>query len=324
MLKRQLICSREGFLGGAQHRQFESLPLPSAALRGAGLFAAVGPAAVVVLDATTFLLAAIALACMRVREAAREPSRTSVADATAGLRHIWSTPILRRLILAALVSVLGFGFAETALYAVVDVGLHRPPAFLGVLMGIQGGAAIAAGVMAAPVLRRIGEPRLCATGLALFAMGCPLLAMPNLPAVLLGYVLLGTGIPWAVVAQTTLLQRMTRPAMQGRAFGALDMVTAVPHVAAIAGGAILIATVDYRVVLGVMTVLLLGGAIEIAAVRNPGSRPSPGSAGSSREEGVEGRASFSLRMHRGRVRETDDDALAGLQSSDGLSPRLGP
>jgi hypothetical protein len=92
---------------------------------------------VVVLDATTFLLAAIALACMRVREAAREPSRTSVADATAGLRHIWSTPILRRLILAALVSVLGFGFAETALYAVVDVGLHRPPAFLGVLMAFR-------------------------------------------------------------------------------------------------------------------------------------------------------------------------------------------
>src|ERR1700741_1712034 len=30
-----------------------------------------------------------------------------------------------------------------------------------------------------------------------------------------------------------------------------------------------------------------------------------------------------LRMHRGRVRDTDDRALDCLQSSDGLSPRLG-
>ena len=31
---------------------------------------------------------------------------------------------------------------------------------------------------------------------------------------------------------------------------------------------------------------------------------------------------FSLRMHRGRVREADDRTLAGLQTSDRLSPRL--
>jgi hypothetical protein len=38
---------------------------------------------------------------------------------------------------------------------------------------------------------------------------------------------------------------------------------------------------------------------------------------------LSGPRSFSLRMHPGRVREADDRTLAGLQSSDGLSPRLG-
>jgi hypothetical protein len=33
--------------------------------------------------------------------------------------------------------------------------------------------------------------------------------------------------------------------------------------------------------------------------------------------------SFSLRVHRGRVGDADDRALAGLQPSNGLSPRLG-
>src|SRR5258706_13574530 len=36
-----------------------------------------------------------------------------------------------------------------------------------------------------------------------------------------------------------------------------------------------------------------------------------------------GQCSFSLLMHRGRVGDADDRTLAGLQSSDGLSPRLG-
>src|SRR6266496_2715426 len=36
-----------------------------------------------------------------------------------------------------------------------------------------------------------------------------------------------------------------------------------------------------------------------------------------------GPSSFSLRVHRGRVGDADDRTLAGLQPSNGLSPRLG-
>jgi hypothetical protein len=43
-----------------------------------------------------------------------------------------------------------------------------------------------------------------------------------------------------MVALNTLLQRMTPLALQGRVYGAVDMLVAVPHVAAIAGGAALV------------------------------------------------------------------------------------
>jgi MFS family permease len=251
-----------------------------APLAGAGLFAAAGASVVVVLDAATFLAAAAAVATMGVPEvvpAAGE--RHPFAEAAAGLRHVLATPLLRRLLGASFVSVIAFGLCETALYAVVDDGLHRPPAFLGVLMTVQGAAAVLAGVAAAPVLRRLGEPLLCAAGLGLFAAACPLLAASAVPVVLTGSALMGCGIPWTMVALNTLLQRLTPVALQGRVYGAVDMVVAVPHVLSIAGGAALVAVVDHRAMLAAMAGLLLAGAAPLARARKlaprAGSRPAP-------------------------------------------------
>jgi hypothetical protein len=78
---------------------------------------------------------------------------------------------------------------------------------------------------------------------------------------------MGAGIPATMVALNTVLQRMTPLALQGRVNGAADMVVAVPHVASIAGGAALVATLDYRLVLGAMALLLLGGAAPLAGAR---------------------------------------------------------
>jgi Major Facilitator Superfamily len=237
-----------------------------APLLGAGLFAAAGPSAVIVLDAATFLAAAASLARLRVVEPAPQPAgRHPFAEAADGLRHLWRTPLLRRVVVAAFVAVVAFGFCETALFAVVGAGLHRPPAFLGVVMAVQGVAAVLAGAGAAAVLRRIGEPRLCAAGLALFAAACPLLMGASVASVLAGAVLMGMGIPWSMVALNTILQRMTPLALLGRVSGAADMVVAVPHVASIAGGAALVAALDYRLVLGAMAVLLLAGTTPLAS-----------------------------------------------------------
>jgi MFS family permease len=233
-----------------------------APLAGAGLFAAAGPAAVIAL--------------MRVREPRpAPPERHPLADAAEGIRHVWATPILRRTMLACFIAVIAFGFSETALFAVVDAGLHRPAPFLGVLMATQGVSSVLAGAVAARVLRRLGEPGQCVTGLGLFALGCPLLATSHTGTVLAGIALAGCGIPWTMVALNTLLQRMTPLAIQGRVYGAVDMLVAVPQIGAIAGGAVLIATVDHRLVLGAMAALLAAGTLPLLSAAAPGRRAAP-------------------------------------------------
>jgi MFS family permease len=255
-----------------------------APLAGAGLFAATGPATVVLLDAATFLVAAATLAVMHVREPRpAPPERRPFADAMQGVRHISDTPVLRRLLLACLIAVVAFGFSETAVFAIVDSGLHRSPAFVGVIMAVQGVAAVGSGVVAAAVLRRVGEPRLIVLGLVSFAAGCPLMASGLLLPTLAGVVLLGWGIPWTMVGLNTLLQRLTPLAMQGRVNGAAEMLVAVPQIAAIAGGAAVVAVLGFRAELAAMTVLLLAGTVPLlslggprrAARRSPAAHPQP-------------------------------------------------
>lgn len=250
---------------GALQTVREALRL-AAPVSGAGLFALAGASAVIALDAATFVAAAAAIACMGVREPAPAPSeRHLLADASAGMRHLWATPILRRLLLACFIAVVAFGFSETACFAVVDDGLHRAPPFLGVLMAAQGAAAVVAGALAATILRRIGEPRLCAAGLGLFAAGCPLLATSGVPTVLAGCALMGGGIAWTMVGLNTLLQRATPLELQGRVYGAADLLVGLPQVASIAGGAALITAIDHRLVLAAMSALLVVGALPLLA-----------------------------------------------------------
>lgn len=136
------------------------------------------------------------------------------------------------------------------------------------LMAMQGAAAVVAGAAAATVLRRVGEPALCAAGLLPFAAACPLLATSAVATALTGSVLMGCGIPWTMVGLDTLLQRLTPPALQGRVFDAMDMLVAIPHVASIAGGAALVATVDHRLVLAAMAMLLAAGAAPLLMRRD--------------------------------------------------------
>jgi hypothetical protein len=132
---------------------------------------------------------------------------------------------------------------------------------------------VIAGVAAAPVLRRIGELRLTAAGLGLFALACPLLATSHTGIVLSGSALMGCGIPWTGVGLNTLLQRLTPLALQGRVYGAVDMIVAVPHVTSIAGGAVLVAALDHRLVLAAMAVLLAAGTVPLVTATAPERAP---------------------------------------------------
>ena len=239
-------------------------------LLGAGLLVWAGPAPVIGLDAATFVLAATAAAALRLRE--QRPARAdgpAWAAITAGLRHIAVTPVLRRVVAAVVIGASVFGFFETVQFAVVGTGLHRSPAFLGVLTAAQGGGAVLGGLLAAPVLARTSERLLVGSGLLACALSCVAATTGQLALVLAGGALLGACIVWINVGAITLIQRQTPARLLGRVDAAANVLVTVPQAVSIAVGAAAIAVLDYRILLAVMAAVMLAAAGYLARV--PGS-----------------------------------------------------
>jgi hypothetical protein len=240
---------------------------------GAALYVALGGPAVAVLDAATFVASAILLSRLRAPDLARvRTTQSSLArQLGAGLGHIRATPVLRRLIAAACAAVAVLGVLQVAGMALVDEGLGRPPAFLGVIFALEGIGSIAGGLAAPAGMRRLGEPRLAAAGLGTMGAGLALMAIPELAPVIAGAILAGAGFATFMVAYTTLLQRSTATELQGRVFTAAEATAGIPYCGTLAltiGG---VGLVDYRLLLLASTVLLAVAGAYLA--RGPESAP---------------------------------------------------
>jgi len=167
------------------------------------------------------------------------------------------------------IALLVFGFFETVPFAVTGQGLHRAPTFLGVLEAVMGAGAVAGGVLAAAVMRRTGERALVALALAGCAAACLLLIPGSLPVVLAGMALLGLSIVWVNVGAITLIQRRTPAPLLGRVDAALMTAITIPQVVSIALGAVLIAIVDYRILLVAMAVVTVAAALYLVGRPDP-------------------------------------------------------
>lgn len=165
-------------------------------LTGAALFAAFGGTAVVALEAATFLISAVSLAALRLHEPRSHPTERHVlAEAAAGGRHLLGSPVLRATVVATVITMLAIGVGESVYFAVVDQGLGKPVAFIGVLGSIQGVGAIIGGLTITVVISRTGELRPAAIGLALIAVGALLATSHQLLVVAAGSVTFGAGLP---------------------------------------------------------------------------------------------------------------------------------
>ena len=241
-----------------------------APLVGAGLYAVVGGQAVAALDAATFLASAACLAALRLREVRPlAPEHHILTQLLAGIAHIARRPGLRRIVLTVAATLLVVGFAETAIFAVLQKGIHRPPAFLGVLSAGQGVGAIAGALVAAKLIRSAGDARTVALGILLFGFGDAFFLIPNVAAVMVGIAIAGAGLSFAVVGFGTAIQLRTPGELQGRVYSAADTVVGTPQTVSIALGAAIVAVVDYRVSIAAMAVVcaLCGGYL--AAVGAP-------------------------------------------------------
>ncbi len=172
MLKAMLPDEQLGEANGVLQSVREGLRIV-APIAGAGLFAAFGGHVVALIDAATFLGSAATLIALPFVEPAVAPSEQHfLHELSAGLSHIARTRVLRELTIGVCAALAVIGFAETLVFAIVTNGLHRSPAFVGVLETFQGVGAIAGGVTAALLMRRLGDVRVAGLGLSLFGAAC--------------------------------------------------------------------------------------------------------------------------------------------------------
>jgi MFS family permease len=226
-----------------------------APLAGAGLYAAFGGGVAAVLDAATFGVSALTLALLRIDEPKPKASADRfMIQLAAGVRHIAHTEALRQLVLGVGAALLVIGFAETLIFTLIQ-HLHRPPSFFGVLSSLQGVGAIAGGVTAPRMLRRLGDTKLSGLGLLLFATGDTAFLVPNLALVLVAIAVAGVGVAWLVIAFATAVQTRTPLAIQARVATAANVGTSVPSTIGIALGAALSTVVDFAVLIVVMGVV---------------------------------------------------------------------
>ncbi|MFE4967463.1 MFS transporter [Streptomyces sp. NPDC056660] len=235
-----------------------------APLTGAALYTAYGEPSVAVLDAGTFVLAAGVCALLRVREERPRPATGSWRRGTAeGVRVVWGHPALRPLVRAGGATMCLASLGSSLNYAVVDA-LGHSPAYTGVLYAVQGVGSVAVGLVSGPALRRLGERRFAAYGIALTGVALAARAVPYDAVVLACGAAGGLGLPCVLIAAYTAVQREIPAAALGRATATADTLMFTPNVIGLAVGAALVELVDHRVLLAVFGGALLATAGSLA------------------------------------------------------------
>jgi Na+/melibiose symporter-like transporter len=227
-------------------------------LVGAGLFAALGGGAVAIVDASTFLISATCVLAMRVDdERPVEHQGSLLRELTAGARHLIETAPLRRIVTTMAAGFLVIGFAETLVFAVVTKVLGQSLAFVGVMSAAQGIGAIAGGLTGSWILARVGDGRLVAIGLILFGVGEGMLVLPSSAVALAAMAVAGAGLAFLGVGFYTGLQLRTPDHLQGRTYSASEVALTAPQTLSIGAGALLSLVIDFRILLGLMTLGLV-------------------------------------------------------------------
>ena len=199
-----------------------------------GVAAAIGGiTAVAMVDAVSFLVAALLVARIRQSGKVLDAPAGEAADVVrgrlgaltdewrAGLRATWHSPVVRALIIFTLVTNAGEGIMGTLFAPYVRHVLHGGAQVYGVITGVQAIGGILGGFLVAAVGERWSPVTMLGAGAVLFGLVdlaiflYPLLWVSPWPAAV-GMVLVGLPGAVAVVGFQTLLQRHTRDAERGR------------------------------------------------------------------------------------------------------------
>ncbi|MDO9175570.1 MAG: MFS transporter [Actinomycetota bacterium] len=244
-------------------------------LVGVGAYALFGGFAIAWVASLMLVAAAVVTATVRVVESPPAPREPFWPEITAGVRHIRSVPVLARVTVAMAVAVGITGLANTVIFALIDEGLHRSSDFFGVFAAFQGGGAVVGGLTAAAVITRFEERAVIAGGMVAMAAGLAAAAVADVVVVCIAAWVVGWMVSWIFVAFSTLRQRVTPAQLQGRVQAAVNVALNGPQAVGTALGAVLVAVVDYRILIVGMAVVIAGCAVPVAARAAPASGEVP-------------------------------------------------
>lgn len=247
-------------------------------LIGTALYVWLGAPAVIVLTAACFAVAAVIVAGLPVGGAApeRDPGRGSLRELVAGFEQLFAPQSLRVITIAAAIGFGATGLLNIIVFPALDA-MHVNPVAIGVLVPVQGAGAVLGGLLSATVVTRWGEGRSAALGLLLIAVGSVPFAFGSVVLGGAGMFVMGIGIPITVVAFSTLRQRLTPDALQGRTGAAANVVVNLPQTLVSIAGAGLLLVVDYRVLIWLAVgAVLIGAATALRARRTVAVAAAPG------------------------------------------------
>ncbi len=219
-------------------------------LLAAALLPALGVRGVLLVDAATFLLSAVALAFLHLPD---HPARTDEQrtgfweDTVAGLRYIAATPLIRAIGLGFFAIVAFNGIDDVALVFLARDSFHGGNSAASVLLAAVGiglflGYALLAGTP------RIGMVALLLAGFAISSAGNLLTGLAwAVPAAFVVQAVRGLGIAGMDVAVNTLLHRHVPRDLLGRVFGSLYGTIGVAATLAYLLGGLLIDATNPRV-----------------------------------------------------------------------------
>lgn len=244
-------------------------------LIGTGLYVAFGPRAVVGLTTVCFVITAILLTRLVVTETppqVREDGASYWHELSAGFRHLFRTPVLGPLTVVLTVAFGVIGMTNAAIFPVMEQGLGVETAMLGVLVSVQGIGAVIGGVTSSTSVRRFGESGAVALGVGLIGLGLIPFVGTSLFWAIIGMMVIGFGVPWVVVAYSTLRQKVTPANLQGRTAAASNVALSLPQTLVLMGAAAIIDVIDYRILIWVAVGATLACALVAARAS---TRPTP-------------------------------------------------
>lgn len=240
-------------------------------LLGAWVFARYGGGAVAVLDALSFVVAALVLMTLPAGASSPPagPSTGRRDEILGGLRWIGADRALRRTTAGFALTLLVIGASESTIYAMLDA-FGRPVTDAALVVTVQSIGAVVGAIGAGMLVRRLGEPAVIGAGLVLLGLGAgEVAAAPTLAWVLAGAALIGLTLPPVFVAYTTLQQRRTPARLMGRVATATEVLFGVPQAISVAGGALLVVAVSYRTIWAVMAlVIVASGGYVLLSLRD--------------------------------------------------------